>query len=135
MANPKTYWHLMHQRRMPTEYELLSSKLHYYVGKGFEVNMPVSGWYQKYQQGSPLTCSDWEKFADPRETTYTSYTGLQKDSITEASYREYAAALASPPYPSLKGLEAVRESLVETTPLLKQADLRKFIDDRFVKPR
>ena len=63
------------------------------------------------------------------------YTGLQKDSITEASYREYAAALASPPYPSLKGLEAVRESLVETTPLLKQADLRKFIDDRFIKPR
>lgn len=63
------------------------------------------------------------------------YTGLEKDSITEASYREYTAALASPPYPSLKGLEAVRDSLVDTTPALKNADLRKFVDDRFVKAR
>ena len=63
------------------------------------------------------------------------YTGVEKDSITEAGYREYAAALASPPYPSLKGLEAVRESLADSIPSLKNADLRKFVDDRFVKPR
>ncbi|HEY2986411.1 MAG TPA: hypothetical protein VGL11_01720 [Candidatus Binatia bacterium] len=43
--------------------------------------------------------------------------------------------LALAPYPSLKGLEAVRESLAETTPALKNADLKKFIDDRFVKSR
>lgn len=63
------------------------------------------------------------------------YTRLEKDSITEASYREYATALASPPSPSLKGLEAVRETLVDTVPALRNADLRKFIDDRFVKAR
>ncbi len=63
------------------------------------------------------------------------YTRLEKDSIIEAGYREYATALSSPPYPSLKGLEAVRESLADSTPSLKNADLRKFVDDRFVKPR
>lgn len=52
-----------------------------------------------------------------------------------AGYKEYDRAISSPPYPSMKGLEAVRESLVDSTPALKQADLRKFIDDRFMKPR
>jgi hypothetical protein len=33
----------------------------------------------------------------------------------------------------MKGLEAVRDSLLETTPQLKNVDLRKFVDDRFVK--
>jgi len=41
----------------------------------------------------------------------------------------------TPPYPSFKGLEPLRESLVEATPQLKQADLRKFVDDRFVKAK
>jgi len=55
------------------------------------------------------------------------------DRILEGGYREYDAAISSPPYPGLKGLEAVRVSLIESTPSLKQADLRKFIDDRFVE--
>ena len=60
---------------------------------------------------------------------------MEKESVLEAGYREYASALTSPPYPSLKGLEAVRESLAESAPALKNADLKKFIDDRFVKPK
>ena len=63
------------------------------------------------------------------------YAQVDKESILEAGYREYATAISSPPYPSLKGLEAVRESLAETTPVLRNVDLRKFIDDRFVKAR
>jgi NitT/TauT family transport system substrate-binding protein len=58
-----------------------------------------------------------------------------EDRILEGGYKEYDAAISSPPYPSLKGLEAVRESLLDSTPALKQADLKKFIDDRFVKAR
>jgi ABC-type nitrate/sulfonate/bicarbonate transport system substrate-binding protein len=58
-----------------------------------------------------------------------------EDRILEGGYREYDAAISSPPYPSLKGLEPLRESLVEATPQLKQADLRKFVDDRFVKAK
>jgi len=58
-----------------------------------------------------------------------------EDRILQSGYKEYDAAISSPPYPSLKGLEALRDSLVDSTPQLKQVDLRKFIDDRFVKAR
>jgi NitT/TauT family transport system substrate-binding protein len=56
-----------------------------------------------------------------------------EERILEAGYKEYDSAITSPPYPSLKGLEAVRESLLETVPQLKTVDLKKFVDDRFVK--
>jgi NitT/TauT family transport system substrate-binding protein len=58
-----------------------------------------------------------------------------EDRILESGYKEYDKAISSPPYPGLKGLEAVRESLLDSTPQLKQSDLRKFVDDRFVKSR
>lgn len=57
------------------------------------------------------------------------------DRLLEGGYKEYAGAISSPPHPGLKGLEAVRDSLVDTTPQLKGADLRKFVDDRFVKAK
>jgi len=61
---------------------------------------------------------------------------LSTDERTLAGgYKEYDAAITSPPYPGLKGLEAVRDSLLDSTPQLKGADLRKFVDDRFVKAK
>jgi NitT/TauT family transport system substrate-binding protein len=57
------------------------------------------------------------------------------DRILEEGYKEYDAAISSPPYPGLKALEAVRDSLLDSTPQLKNLDLKKFVDDRFVKPR
>ena len=57
------------------------------------------------------------------------------DRTLEGGYKEYDAAISSPPYPGLKGLEAVRDSLLESTPQLKNVDLRKFVDDRFVRPK
>jgi toluene monooxygenase system protein E len=75
---PKTYWHLAGARRMPTDYEVATSRLHYYVGRGFEVAVPLSDWYQRYQTQSPLVCDDWDRFADPRETTYAKYVALQQ---------------------------------------------------------
>jgi toluene monooxygenase system protein E len=84
MPQQKTYWHLMPQRRMPTEYEIVTSKLLCYTGEGFtgrrfELDVPLKDWYRRYQEESPLRCSSWEKFRDPRETTYTKYTELQRD--------------------------------------------------------
>ncbi len=84
MAQQKTYWHLLQQRRMPTEYEIVTSKLLCYTGEGFtgkrfELDVPLLEWYKRFQQESPLTCTSWEKFRDPRETTYTKYTELQRD--------------------------------------------------------
>jgi toluene monooxygenase system protein E len=84
MPEQKTYWHLLQQRRMPTEYEIVTSKLLCYTGEGFtgkrfELDVPLKEWYRRYQEESPLACSSWEKFRDPRETTYTKYTDLQRE--------------------------------------------------------
>lgn len=84
MAQQKTFWHLLQQRRMPTEYEIVTSKLLCYTGEGFtgkrfELDVPLKDWYRRYQEESPLTCTSWEKFRDPRETTYTRYTEIQRD--------------------------------------------------------
>ena len=57
------------------------------------------------------------------------------DRLLQGGYKEYDAAISSPPYPGIKGLEAVRESLLDSTPQLKQMDLKKFIDDRFLRAR
>ena len=57
------------------------------------------------------------------------------DRTLESGYKEYDKAISSPPYPGLAGLEAVRDSLLESTPQLKNVDLKKFVDDRFVKVR
>jgi toluene monooxygenase system protein E len=84
MVQQKTFWHLLSQRRMPSEYEIVTSKLLLNTGEGvtgkrFELDVPLRRWYEQYQQGSPLACSSWEKFRDPRETTYTKYTELQME--------------------------------------------------------
>ena len=85
----KTYWHLAAARRMPTDYEIGSSRLHYYVGQGFEVDVPLGDWYRRYQDGSPLTCDDWDRFRDPRETTYASYVelGQAKEAHVDGIFR------------------------------------------------
>jgi toluene monooxygenase system protein E len=41
--------------------------------------VPLQDWYKRFQVDSPLTCSSWENFRDPRETTYTKYTEIQRD--------------------------------------------------------
>jgi toluene monooxygenase system protein E len=74
----KTYSHLARDRRMPNDYELVTSNLLYYTDRGFEVTTPLSEWYAKYQASSPLTAPDWERFADPRQTTFAKYTELSR---------------------------------------------------------
>lgn len=68
MSQQKTYWHLLQQRRMPTEYEIVTSKLLCYTGEGFtgkrfELDVPLKDWYRQYQEESPLVCSSWKSFA------------------------------------------------------------------------
>jgi hypothetical protein len=55
MPQQKTYWHLLRQRRMPTEYEIVTSKLLCYTGEGFtrkrfELDVPLKDWYRRYQE-------------------------------------------------------------------------------------
>src|SRR5688572_13701158 len=73
----KTYSHLATERRVPTEYEIATTKLLYSTRRGLEVDVPLKRWYEQFQQATPLQCSDWDRFQDPRRTTYSSYVALQ----------------------------------------------------------
>jgi toluene monooxygenase system protein E len=78
-ATLKTYSHLASAHKLPSEYDIATSQLLYYVGRGFEVETPLSEFYRTHQKGSPFTCANWEAFRDPRETTYARYTKLMSE--------------------------------------------------------
>lgn len=73
----RTYWHLEGLGRVPSDYDIATSKLLYYPARGFAVDTPVSAWYAKYQAGSAFRLPAEDAFRDPRETTYAAYTALQ----------------------------------------------------------
>jgi len=86
----KTYSHLAGARRIPTTYEITTSRLLYYFDRGgFALELPASEWYRRYQVGSPIGAAlpagstpGWEAFEDPRATTYASYVRQQRDRET-----------------------------------------------------
>ncbi|HEV7579969.1 MAG TPA: toluene hydroxylase [Mycobacterium sp.] len=88
----KTYSRLATGRRVPREYELVSSDLHYNYPLAFELGAsnPVVAWYYKHREGSALRADNWEPFADPRRTTYRSYTQLQdgREDVVDGLLRE-----------------------------------------------
>ena len=90
----KTFWHLQGAQRLPSPYEVVSSRLLWYPGRPFEVETPLQAWYDAHQAGSPLRMADWEQFKDPRETTYSRYAALQsrQETVVEAHFRSIEAS-------------------------------------------
>ncbi len=88
----KTYTRLETARRIPTEYELMSTDLHYSHPRRFELpaDNPVVAWYYRNREGSALQARDWDQFADPRRTTYHAYTVLQdsREDVVDGLLRE-----------------------------------------------
>jgi toluene monooxygenase system protein E len=88
----KTYSLLPTGRRIPSEYELVSSRLHYHYPHNFELSNenPVSQWYFEHRESSLFQAADWEEFADPRRTTYRAYNELQdaKETVVDGLLRE-----------------------------------------------
>jgi toluene monooxygenase system protein E len=88
----KTYTRLTTGRRIPTEYELMSTDLHYNYPRRFELpaSNPVIDWYYRNREGSALQARDWDQFADPRSTTYRIYTQLQdgREDVVDGLLRE-----------------------------------------------
>jgi len=74
----RTYWHLEKLDRRPSDYDIGSSSVLYYLPRGFEVKVPLDAWYATHQRSSPFVVRDGERFRDPRETTYSKYTELQQ---------------------------------------------------------
>ena len=89
----KTYSRLATGRRIPLEYELVSTDLHYNHPHRFELpapGNPVVAWYYRHREGSPLQAVSWAQFADPRRTTYRGYTQLQdsREDVVDGLLRE-----------------------------------------------
>lgn len=88
----KTYSRLATGRRRPTEYEIVSSDLHYHYPGKFELGAdnPVIAWYYEHREGSPLQAGDWEAFSDPRRTTYRAYNERQdtREAVIDGLFRE-----------------------------------------------
>ncbi len=96
MGGLRTYWHLAEAAAPPDDYEIATSKLLYQAGRGFEVAVPVADWYRRHQAGSPLRCDDWERFRDPRATTYAAYVARRaaSEQILDGEAATAAAAAA-----------------------------------------
>jgi toluene monooxygenase system protein E len=79
-------------RRMPNEYQIVSSDLHYNYPDRFELQgeNPVIDWYHRYREGSLLQARNWEAFSDPRGTTYRGYNELQdrKEDVIDGLLRQ-----------------------------------------------
>src|SRR6201995_4281978 len=88
----KTSPRLAAGRPVPLEYELVSTDLHYNPPMRFELPAanPVIAWYYRYREGSALRARDWERFSDPRRTTYRAYTVLQdgREDVVDGLLRE-----------------------------------------------
>ena len=78
----KTWSYLSGSRRRPSEYEVVSTGLHYHTldeQRPWEVdpNIPMAEWYRQYCYGSPLKHEDWDNFRDPDEMIYRTYNIVQ----------------------------------------------------------
>ena len=84
---PKTWSLLGDVRRKPSEYEVVTAKLHYHYRRQpapFELdpNTPINTWYLRYREGSPLQADTWEGFRDPHQLTYQVYVQRQAERET-----------------------------------------------------
>ena len=78
----KTWSHLAGRRRKPSEYEIVSSNLHYNdrdPNAPYELDpkLAMNLWYKRFNQGSPLLHHDWNAFRDPDELIYRTYNMMQ----------------------------------------------------------
>jgi|GEM_PF-348862 len=80
---PAKTWSLLGEvRKMPSEYEIVTTKLHYHYKRQpapFELdpNAPINAWYLRYREGSAFQADAWDGFRDPHQLTYRAYVERQ----------------------------------------------------------
>lgn len=82
LAPLKTWSHLVRDRRRPTEYEIVSTNMLWSTADekapwAMGPEVPMTKWYVKYRNESPLRHSNWDGFRDPDQLVYRTYNMLQ----------------------------------------------------------
>lgn len=78
----KTWSHLAGNRRKPSEYDIVSKRLHYSTNNPNAPweqapDSPMNRWYKKYRNDTALSHTDWDEFNDPDHLVYRTYNLLQ----------------------------------------------------------
>ncbi|KAH0432426.1 aromatic/alkene monooxygenase hydroxylase subunit beta [Paraburkholderia fungorum] len=78
----KTWSHLAERRRKPSEYEIVSTNLHFTdrdTNAPYELDpdMWMNRWYKQNTLNSPLKHDDWNAFRDPDQVIYRTYNLMQ----------------------------------------------------------
>ena len=78
----KTWSHLAGRRRRPSEYEIVSTNLHFSTDNPdapFELdpNFDMALWFKRYRNASLIAHPNWDAFRDPDEVVYRTYNLLQ----------------------------------------------------------
>lgn len=77
----KTWSHLARNKRRPTEYEIVSTNMLWSTDEPAPwaqgPDIPMTKWYVKYRNESPLRHDNWDGFRDPDQLVYRTYTMVQ----------------------------------------------------------
>lgn len=100
-------WSLWEERRVPTEYEVVTHRFHYHFRREpapweLSPDWSINEWYRKYREGSPFNVDDWEGYRDPQALTYRRYVELRHERevyldnlIDEFEARDHYRSLSS----------------------------------------
>ncbi len=85
----KTWSYATGSRKKPSEYDIVSRNLHFHMNDQKQPfsfpNIPMSEWYIKYRNKSPMQHSDWDAFTDPDKIVYRTYNILQDGQETHVN--------------------------------------------------
>ncbi|RNL57699.1 ferritin family protein [Zhongshania marina] len=78
----RTWSHLSGGRKKPSEYDVVSRKLHYSTNNPdapweLSPTSPMNEWYKKYRNNSALQNPCWDDFTDPDGLVYRTYNLMQ----------------------------------------------------------
>jgi len=78
----RTWSHLAELRKKPSEYDIVSRKLHYSTNNPdspweLSPDCPMNLWYKQYRNSSPLKHDNWDAFTDPDQLVYRTYNLMQ----------------------------------------------------------
>lgn len=100
----KTYSYFAPQKRIPTDYEVVSTRLLFTPGPAYAILAPMQQWNEQYGPQVFFKMTDWESFKDPAATTYKTYIAKQHDQVVFLEGLLASQEFKAPPDPAFERL-------------------------------